>query len=171
MSNNISEIYLAGGCFWGVEHYFNNLKGVVETTVGYANSKTPSPSYELVCSGSTGAVETTYVKYDKNIISLEKILEHLFRIIDPYLLNRQGNDVGTQYRTGVYYIDENDFDVIKNYINHFIHKENNNKTIYVEILKLENYFLAEEYHQNYLQKNPNGYCHINLDLLQESERK
>lgn len=165
----LKEIYLAGGCFWGVEAYFQNLKGVVDTNSGYANSLVKNPSYEQVCSGRTGASEAIWLKYDSDVTPLDTILEHYFRIIDPHSLNKQGNDVGTQYRTGIYYLDNSDKLIVENYINTLSTKLD--KPIVVEVMPLENYFKAEEYHQDYLTKNPSGYCHIDLNLLREDERK
>lgn len=157
----MKEIYLAGGCFWGVEEYFSRLEGVVETNVGYANGHKENPSYEQVCTGTTGHVETTYIKYNDNI-SLEEILRKFFRIIDPTLLNRQGGDIGNQYRTGIYYVNEKDLPAIER-----VMKEEQKKyklPIVTELLALTSYFEAEEYHQSYLKKNPGGYCHIDMSL-------
>jgi peptide-methionine (S)-S-oxide reductase len=109
----MKEIYLAGGCFWGVEEYFSRIEGVVDTDVGYANGRRENPSYEQVCTGTTGHAETTYLKYDESLVSLEFLLDKFFRIIDPTLLNRQGGDIGNQYRTGIYYVDEEDIPVIE----------------------------------------------------------
>lgn len=151
-------IYLAGGCFWGVEKFFGLLNGVEKTQVGYANGKTTNPTYEEVCTGATNFAETVELQYDPNKISLITLLEEYFSIIDPTVLNRQGADIGTQYRTGIYYLEEEDKDIIKNFINS---KQNDYKRpIVVENKKLENFYPAEEYHQKYLEKNPNGYCHI-----------
>lgn len=153
-------IYLAGGCFWGIEAYFGYIRGVVKTRVGYANSNVSNPSYEMVCYGNTNAVETVEILYDSNIISLDSILGEFFSIIDPTTLNRQGNDIGTQYRSGIYFINESDKEIIQNYILNI--SSNYDKKILTEIRKLENFFEAESYHQKYLRKNPNGYCHIDL---------
>lgn len=157
----MKDIYFAGGCFWGVEEYFSRIDGVIDTEVGYANSKVENPSYELVCSGVTDSAETVKIIYDENIISLEKLLEKLFLVIDPTLLNRQGNDIGSQYRTGIYYNKDEDFEIINSYIDRI--KNNYDKDILTEVLKIKNFYPAEEYHQDYLKKNPNGYCHIKLD--------
>lgn len=157
----MKDIYFAGGCFWGVEEYFSRINGVIDTEVGYANSKVENPSYELVCSGMTDSAETVKIIYDENIISLENLLEKLFLVIDPTLLNRQGNDIGSQYRTGIYYNNDEDFKLINSYINKIRH--NYDKDILTEFLKIKNFYPAEEYHQDYLKKNPNGYCHIKLD--------
>lgn len=161
----IREIYLAGGCFWGVEGYFKRIEGVKDTTCGYANGKTANPSYEDVCRHNTGHAETVRVLFDTNVINLEDLLIYYFRIIDPVSVNKQGNDVGTQYRTGIYYTDESLLPVIKAAVEREQRKYN--EKIAVEVLPLENFYSAEEYHQNYLDKNPNGYCHINLNLANE----
>lgn len=157
----MKEIYLAGGCFWGVEEYFSRLEGVIETNVGYANGHKESPSYEEVCTGTTGHSETTYLKYDDSI-SLEEILRKFFKIIDPTLLNRQGGDIGNQYRTGIYYIDEADKDIIDTIMEE--EKKKYKAPIVTEVLPLSSYYEAEEYHQKYLKKNPGGYCHIDMSL-------
>lgn len=161
----IREIYLAGGCFWGVEGYFKRIEGVKDTTCGYANGKTANPSYEDVCRHNTGHAETVKVLFDTDVINLEDLLIYYFRIIDPVSVNKQGNDVGTQYRTGIYYTDESLLPVIKAAVEREQRKYN--EKIAVEVLPLENFYSAEEYHQNYLDKNPNGYCHINLNLANE----
>lgn len=153
-------IYLAGGCFWGIEAYFGYIKGVMKSRVGYANSNIDNPSYELVCSGKTNAVEVVEITYNNNIISLDSILDEFFSIIDPTTLNKQGNDIGTQYRSGIYFINENEEEKIKEYISKI--KIKYDKEIVTEIKKLDNFFEAESYHQKYLSKNPNGYCHIDL---------
>lgn len=165
----MKEIVVAGGCFWGVEAYYSRLKGVEYTLCGYANGDIENPTYEQVCEGDTNFVEAVHIKYDDSVISLEKILEHLFRFIDPTSLNKQGGDVGTQYRTGVYYIEEADKVVIENYIKS--RQPEYDKPIVVEVLPLKNFFDAEEYHQQYLVKNPTGYCHVNLGLIRPEESK
>ncbi len=152
------EIWLAGGCFWGVEEYFSRLEGIVDTSVGYANGSSENTTYYEI--PDTGHAETVHVVYNDEKISLESILEHFFRIIDPTSRNRQGYDVGTQYRTGIYYTDEKDIPAIEG----IIAKEQlkYKAPIVTEVEKLKNYCLAEEYHQDYLKKNPNGYCHIDF---------
>lgn len=161
----MNTIYLAGGCFWGVEGYFKRIEGVKGTTCGYANGRTENPSYEDVCRHDTGHAETVKVDFDDEVISLEDLLIYYFRIIDPVSVNKQGNDVGTQYRTGIYYTDESQLPVIKAAIEREQRKYN--EKIAVEVLPIENFYSAEEYHQDYLDKNPNGYCHINLSLAYE----
>ena len=161
----MNTIYLAGGCFWGVEGYFKRIEGVKGTTCGYANGRTENPSYEDVCRHDTGHAETVKVDFDDEVISLEDLLIYYFRIIDPVSVNKQGNDVGTQYRTGIYYTDESQLPVIKAAIEREQRKYN--EKIAVEVLPIENFYSAKEYHQDYLDKNPNGYCHINLGLADE----
>lgn len=157
---NSDVIYLAGGCFWGMEEYIARLKGVFHTEVGYANAKREAPSYEQVCTGSTGAAETVKVEYDKTKLSLEQLLEAYFDVIDPTILNRQGNDRGSQYRTGIYYTKEEDAAVIKNVMGK--QQDRYEEPIVTEVKPLKNFYPAEEYHQNYLKKNPGDYCHIDV---------
>lgn len=158
----MKKIYLAGGCFWGVEEYMSRIKGVVYTEVGYANGHRNNPTYEQVCTGTTGHVETTYIKYDSSIISLETLLNRFWKIINPTLLNRQGNDIGNQYRTGIYYVDKCDLSIINKTLNE--QKTKYDKKILTEVLPLSVFFAAEEYHQDYLKKNPGGYCHIDMSI-------
>ncbi len=155
---NIKTIYLAGGCFWGVEGYFSRLNGVIDTDVGYANGTTENTNYQKI--HDTMHAETVKVNYDISAISLEEILLHYFRIIDPTSLNKQGNDRGVQYRTGVYYTDESDLEIIDKI---FDYEQEIHGNIVVEKEALKNYVSAEDYHQDYLANNPNGYCHINLN--------
>ena len=162
---NIKDIYLAGGCFWGVEAYMEKIYGVVDATSGYANGKTENPSYEDVVYRNTGHAETVHVRYDANKVSLDTLLKYYFRIIDPTSLNKQGNDRGTQYRTGIYYVNPDDEKVIRKEIEE--EQKKYNKEIVVEILPLKRFDLAEEYHQDYLKKNPYGYCHIDLSKTDE----
>lgn len=158
----MKEIALAGGCFWGVDEFFSRKEGVLSTKSGYSNGQVENPTYEEVCTGKTGHAETVYVQYDESKISLETILEKFFKVIDPTSLNRQGNDIGTQYRTGIYYIDAADKTVIDEFIAYKSPKYN--RPIVVEVESLRNFFDAEEYHQDYLKKNPRGYCHIDLSI-------
>ena len=162
----MKTIYIAGGCFWGVEAYYRQLKGVISTIVGYANGNKENPTYEEVKQHLANHAETLKVEYDESIISLEKLLEHFLRFVDPYSVDKQGEDIGHQYRSGVYYIDEEDEEIIRNY---FDKKLSINYKI--EILPLINFYTAEEYHQQYLFKNPHGYCHVNLNLIRDDERK
>lgn len=162
------EIYLAGGCFWGTEHFIKQINGVKSTDVGYANSKVNNPTYEMVCTGKTDAAETVKVVYSSEKVELEVLLDLFFKTIDPTVLNRQGNDVGTQYRTGIYYTDESDLVTIQNFIKE--ESKKHSKPIVVEVKKLKNYFSAEGYHQDYLDKNPTGYCHIHPSLFEMAKK-
>jgi peptide methionine sulfoxide reductase msrA/msrB len=164
MQDNIKEIYLAGGCFWGTEHYLKMINGVVFTEVGYANSVVVNPKYEEVCLGKTMAAEAVHVKYDASVISLEFLLEMYFVSIDPTSVNKQGHDVGLQYRTGIYYTDCNDLTVINEFI--LRQQKNYDSEIVVEVMPLDNFYVAEDYHQDYLDKNPSGYCHLPLELFE-----
>jgi len=158
----LKEIALAGGCFWGVDEFFSRKEGVLSTKSGYSNGQVDNPTYEEVCTGKTGHAETVLVQYDESRISLETILEKFFKVIDPTSLNRQGNDIGTQYRTGIYYIDTKDKETIDNFIEQ--KQPRYSSPIVVEVEPLRNFFDAEEYHQDYLKKNPRGYCHIDLSI-------
>lgn len=158
----MKEIYLAGGCFWGLQAYFDLKVGINETEVGYANGNTEKPTYEQVCTNTTGYSETVHIKYDDNKISLERILELFWKVIDPTSLNKQGGDRGTQYRTGIYYINEVDEAIINKSLQNEAKKYS--IQIVTEVERLKNFYPAEEYHQKYLDKNPNGYCHIDLSL-------
>lgn len=159
----MKEIYLAGGCFWGVDAYFSNLDGVKSTEVGYANGKTKTTSYEDLY--KTDFAETVKLTFDEGIISLEQILEHFFYIIDPFSLNKQGNDMGRQYRTGIYSENLEDLTFARKFL---AGKQGlRDRKIQVEVEKLRTYVRAEAYHQDYLKKNPTGYCHIDLtDVLE-----
>lgn len=155
------EIYFAGGCFWGVQEYFSRIPGVVKTEAGYANSIVDKPDYQQVCSGQTRAAESVRIVYDPQKVSLAELVKSLFAIIDPLSVNRQGNDRGSQYRTGIYYTDAAQAEELKK-----LYAQEQGKygvPLAVELGPLKNFWPAEEYHQDYLKKNPGGYCHINLD--------
>lgn len=156
---NKRTIYLAGGCFWGVEGYFKRIDGVFDTTTGYANGNSESTNYDEI--KKTDHSETVKVDYDISRVSLEELLLHYFRIIDPTSVDKQGNDVGRQYRTGIYYVDEADKAVIDKII---AAKTEKYGKLAVETAPLLNFVDAEDYHQDYLEKNPGGYCHIDLSL-------
>ncbi|MCR4435704.1 MAG: peptide-methionine (R)-S-oxide reductase MsrB [Clostridiales bacterium] len=163
----LRDIWLAGGCFWGVQAYFSRIYGVAETTVGYANGKTGNPSYHEL--NITGHAETVHIRYDPGRVSLKTLLHHYFMIIDPTSINRQGGDSGVQYRTGIYYRDEADKPVISSVVAE--EQKKYKDLITVEVKKLEHYYLAEDYHQHYLEKNPGGYCHVNFDTLENTKPK
>ena len=155
-ATGVKEIYLAGGCFWGTEKYLSLIKGVVETEVGYANGPTAEPSYEEVCSGS-GHAEAVRVVYQADEVSLNKILELFYEVIDPVSVNRQGFDVGVQYRSGVYYVQEEDRKLILQSLQTL--QRRYEKPLAIEAEPLRNFYPAEDYHQNYYALNPSqGYC-------------
>jgi len=157
------EIYLAGGCFWGMQAFYDQLDGVLSSVVGYANGNTNDPSYEEVCTQTTGFAETLKVVYDDEMIRLEKLLDYFFMVVDPCSLNKQGEDTGDQYRSGIYYTDFSDRQTVMDYIDGI--RVNYDRPIVTEVKVLDNFYPAEEYHQKYLEKNPQGYCHIDLNLL------
>lgn len=163
-------IYFAGGCFWGTQHYFKQIHGVHHTQAGYANGQLPqgqpdyAPTYQEVYTDKTGFVETVRVEYDPKRVSLQRLTELFFHSIDPTSLNRQGNDVGTRYRTGIYYQNPDDL-----YLIHSVYERIQASTpmpLAVEVLPLSSYFPAEEYHQDYLEKKPDGYCHLPFSLME-----
>jgi len=154
----MAKIYLAGGCFWGLEKYLSGIKGVTSTQVGYANGKSMHPTYEDVCNRNTGHAETVKVHYDPGILPLSFLLDLFFDAIDPTSINRQGGDQGTQYRSGIFYSDASDIKVIEHSLLEL--QKKNTKKIAVIVEPLDNFYPAEDYHQKYLDKNPNGYCHI-----------
>ena len=158
------DIYLAGGCFWGTEHYFKQIEGVVETSVGFANGHTANPTYKEVYTDTTGYAETVRVKYIPQVVSLEFLLQMFFKAIDPTSLNKQGHDEGTRYRTGIYYTNDEDLPIINKV--YAEEQKNYQQPLAVEKLPLQNFYSAEEYHQDYLDKNPTGYCHLPESLFE-----
>jgi peptide methionine sulfoxide reductase msrA/msrB len=160
----IETLYFAGGCFWGVEEYFSRIEGVVDAVSGYANGRTVDPSYQEVINGS-GHAETVLVTYDESVISLEQLVGYYLKIVDPTSVNKQGNDIGEQYRTGIYYIRDNDRIAIETLL--ALEQEKYSKPIAIEVAPLDAFYEAEEYHQDYLVKNPNGYCHVDFKHLEE----
>lgn len=155
---NIEKIVFAGGCFWGTQHFFKRIKGILSAHAGYANSEVADPDYALVCTGKTGAAEAVEVTYDAAAVDLPKLIVAYFSVIDPFAHNRQGNDVGTQYRTGIYYTTDSQRAAALREVDAVARREN--KEVAVEVLPLKNFYKAEPNHQDYLEKNPNGYCHI-----------
>jgi peptide methionine sulfoxide reductase msrA/msrB len=165
---DVATIYLAGGCFWGLEKYMAAVCGVVEAEAGYANGVIESPTYEDVTTGRSGFAETVRVDYDPAVAPLPFLLDLFYEAIDPTSLNRQGNDVGTQYRSGVYYADPADLPIIERSLSQL--QEQYDEPVVVEAGPLTSYAPAEEYHQDYLDKNPGGYCHIGLDLFEKAAK-
>lgn len=158
------EIFLAGGCFWGAQHFLKKIEGVTFTQTGFANGNTDAPTYKEVYTDTTGYAETVHVKYDPDILSLSFLLEMYFKTIDPLSLNQQGEDCGTRYRTGIYYSDPADLATIR-----YIFEGEEKKAgepLAVEVLPLKNWWPADEYHQDYLDKNPDGYCHLPQALFE-----
>ncbi len=162
---SIQKIYFAGGCFWGVEEYFSRIEGVTDAVSGYANGTTSDPTYEEVISHTTGHTETVEVTYDETIVSLEKLIGYYLKVVNPVSVNQQGNDIGDNYRSGIYYVNKIDEVTISTILD--LEQNEYSQPIVVENLPLQAFYEAEEYHQDYLQKNPNGYCHIDLDAYQE----
>ena len=169
-------IYLAGGCFWGTEYYMNTIDGILETRVGYALGEKPlwnAPlrdhvTYEEVCSHS-GHAETVEVVYDSDAISLKEVLKEYAYTIDPTSLGRQGMDVGIQYRTGIYTLSEEQKQIAADFLKEL--QKDYRQPIMVENLPLRQFIPAEEYHQDYLEKNPGGYCHINFEKIKEMKQQ
>ena len=168
------EIYLAGGCFWGTELYLDLVYGVISAESGYANGATSHPSYREVCSGS-GHAETVHVVYDPQLVSLDEILTAFYDSIDPTAKDRQGNDVGRQYRSGIYYVpnadggESDDVRVIRASLDTL--QKRIGKPVAIEVKPIVNFYRAEEAHQEYLEKNPNGYCHISPVLIAQMREK
>ncbi len=162
------QIYLAGGCFWGLEQYLAGIPGVVKTEVGYANGRTEHPSYEDVCHKGTGHAETVRVEYDPARLSLPFLLSLFYEAIDPTSINRQGADIGAQYRTGIYDTDAADREVILHSLSEL--QRRLSRPVAIEAAPLANYYPAEDYHQQYLDKHPGGYCHIAQDLFSKARK-
>lgn len=159
------EIYFAGGCFWGVEEYFSRIPGVLDASSGYANGQSEHPTYEDVSRNGSGHAETVRVKYDPRAVSLKTLARQFFKIIDPTSLNRQGNDHGVQYRTGMYYTDPADWTALEAVLRE--EEKKYGRPLAVELMPLQHFFPAEDYHQDYLKKHPGGYCHISFASLRD----
>lgn len=165
------DIYFAGGCFWGTEKYFKLIKGVVETEVGYANGNTENPTYEQVYTDTTGYAECVHVRYDTQETTLRKLTEMYFKAINPTSLNQQGEDKGTRYRTGVYYVDPQRMGTGAILKRIFEEQSKIYGKLAVELLPLKNFVRAEDYHQDYLDKNPGGYCHLSQELFEYAKKQ
>ena len=159
---SVKTIYLAGGCFWGTQKFFDQFEGVVKTEVGYANGPTENPSYQEVCR-SSGHAETVRIDYDEQTVSLTQLLDWYFLTIDPTSYHRQGGDMGIQYRTGIFFTEESQLPEIEE--RYAREQAKYKQKLEVELLPLVNFYPAEAYHQKYLDKNPGGYCHISKELL------
>lgn len=167
-NKNIKEIYFAGGCFWGTEHLFQLVRGVVNTEVGYANGNVKNPTYEQVISQTTGFTEAVKVQYDADEVDLPLLIDVFFKSIDPTTLNRQGNDRGDNYRSGIYFSDDSDASTVLGKVQRLA--TNYSKPVVVETVPLKNFYKAEDYHQDYLDKNPGGYCHIGPDVFEMARK-
>jgi peptide methionine sulfoxide reductase msrA/msrB len=161
---NVRVIYLAGGCFWGTEHFIKQIQGVISTETGFANGHTENPTYKEVYTDTTGYTETVKVEYDADVADLRFLLELYFKAIDPTSLNKQGEDEGTRYRTGIYYTNDADLPTIQQVFNEVAQQYD--RPLVVEVLPLSNYYAADEYHQDYLDKHPDGYCHLSPALFE-----
>lgn len=157
------DLYLAAGCFWGAEHYLKRIRGVVKTEAGYANGNISHPTYREVYTDTTGYAEAVHVMYDPDVLGLERLVQIYFMAIDPTSVNRQGEDEGTRYRTGIYYTDSADLPAIRAVFDEV--QQTLDAPIAVEVEPLRNFYPAEDYHQDYLDKNPDGYCHLPLELF------
>ncbi len=163
---DLKEIHLAGGCFWGLESYMSRVHGVKDVVSGYANGTTKNPTYQDVTHGDSGHAETVKVTYDAKRVDLDTLLRYYLRVVDPISINKQGNDVGKQYRTGIYYQTAAEKTVINRRLARL--QKDYQQPIAIEVLPLDSFYLAEEYHQDYLDKNPNGYCHIDLTAARDT---
>ena len=163
----MKTIYLAGGCFWGTQKYFDQFPGVIRTAVGYANGNTEHPSYEDVKKRHSGHAETVRVDFDETVLSPETLLGCYFDVIDPVSVNRQGEDEGEQYRTGIYYDDESLLPAVREVYARI--EAEIGRPLAVEVKPLLQFYEAEEYHQKYLEKNPGGYCHIPERMFHRTE--
>lgn len=161
-------IHLAAGCFWGAQRYLQLIDGVISTRVGFANGNTDNPTYEEVYTDTTGYAEAVELTFDPSIVSLKFLLQMYFKAIDPTSLNKQGEDEGTRYRTGIYYSDEQYLNTITEVI--VAEQANYDEEFQVEVAPLKNFFAADEYHQNYLVKNPTGYCHLPVALFELAKK-
>lgn len=160
----IKEIYLAGGCFWGMQHYLKQIRGVVRTDAGFANGNISHPTYREVYTDVTGYAETVKVTYDTEVLGLERLIQIYFMAIDPLSLNKQGEDTGTRYRTGIYYSNPADLGSIKKIFDRVAGEIG--ATPVVEVKPLKNFYKAEAEHQDYLDKHADGYCHIPVSLIE-----
>lgn len=162
-----AEIYLAGGCFWGTEFLMLNVPGVISAEVGYSNGMTRNPTYREVCKGS-GHAESAHVIYNPNLVTLPHLLKIYFQSIDPTLVNQQGNDVGYQYRTGIYFSNPADEPIVREALRNL--QNDFSESVVVECMPIKNFYRAEEEHQQYLIKNPNGYCHVSRLVIDEQAK-
>ena len=164
------DIWFAAGCFWGAQKFFKLVKGVDFTEVGFCNGRLENPSYEQVYTDTTGHAECVHVRYNPSAVSLQHLTELFFKIIDPLSLNKQGEDVGTRYRTGVYFDNAQDAEILSKIFSETM-KSLDVESFPVELLPLQCFYPADEYHQDYLDKNPNGYCHLSPAIFELAAQK
>lgn len=164
----MKTIFLAAGCFWGAQHYLKQIRGVVETETGFANGNTENPTYKEVYTDRTGYAEAVRVVFDPEVLPLRKLLNLYFDCIEPTSVNRQGEDEGTRYRTGIYYIEPEDCLLIKEVFDEV--QRNYSAPLAVEVEPIRNFFPADESHQDYLEKHPDGYCHLPQALIEFARR-
>jgi methionine-S-sulfoxide reductase len=160
MGNQIQTAIFAAGCFWGVQTYFDQVPGVVKTTVGYTGGHTPNPTYEQVCSHTTGHVEATKIEFDPSQISYHTLLEHFFGMHDPTQINRQGPDVGDNYRSAIFYTSSEQQQEAEAMVKQFTESHQFKQPIATQIVPASDFYDAEEYHQKYFEKTGVGMCHI-----------
>ena len=168
-NENKNVAYFAGGCFWGLERYFQNVDGVTDTTVGYAQSTVENPTYEQVCAGETDAAETVRVTFDPERVSLRTLSLLFLEVIDPFSVDRQGEDSGRQYRTGMFFTSEVQQSTYIAAIEQLIDRQPQRPAVLIEPLR--NFYPAEAHHQDYLVNNPGGYCHIPLAAIANVKRR
>ena len=161
------DLYFAAGCFWGAQKFFSKVKGVTFTEVGYANGFTENPTYKEVYTDQTGYAETVHLQYDPAVISEQRLTGLFLRAIDPLSLNKQGEDEGTRYRTGVYYVADDQLPGIRDVLDRTA--ADLGQTLAVECVPLKVFVRAEDYHQDYLDKNPTGYCHLSPAIFRIAE--
>lgn len=167
--DNLKDVYFAGGCFWGVQEYYSRVPGVSDCIAGYANGNIENPTYEQVCSNTTGFAEAVHVRYDPGVISLKTLTTLFFEIIDPVSVNKQGNDRGIQYRSGIFYVTEEDRAILEAMLKELQKKYE--KPLATELKPLDSFYPAEAYHQDYLKNNPGGSCHIDFRSLKLLETR
>ncbi|MCR5444804.1 MAG: peptide-methionine (S)-S-oxide reductase MsrA [Bacteroidales bacterium] len=164
----MKTIFLAAGCFWGAQHYLKQIRGVVETETGFANGNTDNPTYKEVYTDMTGYAEAVRVVYDPEILPLRKLVSLYFDCIEPTSVNQQGEDRGTRYRTGIYYIESEDYLTIREIYDEV--QRNYSAPLAVEVEPIRNFFPADESHQDYLVKHPDGYCHLPQALFEYARK-
>jgi methionine-S-sulfoxide reductase len=159
---DVETAIFAAGCFWGVQEYFSRVKGVIKSESGYTGGTKKNPTYEEVCTGKTGHAESVRVIFDPKVVSYDRLLQHFWELHDPTSLNKQGNDIGSQYRSAIFYTNPEQEIHARSSLEKLVKSGRYSQKIVTEILPAKEFYTAEEYHQNYLKKNPYGYCHIDL---------